>query len=237
MDNEQLQQWILRRLGSPLVKVELTCEMIQDDIDFAKRWFAAKKGVRKLLAQPIQAGMPAYTLDPDIDTVLDVVFPENNADLTLIFSPYLLIDEKVPYDVFAAPNAAGIYSTFTQTLQFVEMAKRVLSADSDWKQEGNQLFLSPVPRYTGNMILEYKSHNFTIEQLPERDHDMLKRFALARAKQDLSMIRGKYPAGFPGAQGTVELDWQRLHDDAEKEIESLDKEIMESAFPMPFLRG
>jgi hypothetical protein len=237
MNEEKLKLWILRRLGSPLVKIELTPEHLDDAIDSAKRWFADRKGVQKLMNIPLISGTPDYQLADDVDTVLDVVFPENNADLTLIFSPYLLIDEKVPYDVFAAPNSAGLYSTFTQTLQYVEMAKRVLSADSEWHQEGRTLYLSPVPRYTGQLIIFYKSHQFTVEQLSERDHNYVKLYSLAWAKQDLGRVRSKYPDGFPAAEGLRQLDGEKLLAEAEKDMEKLDKSIVDTAMPMPVLRG
>lgn len=236
MPNEELKAWILRRLGSPLLKVELTNEHLEDAVEEARRWFAAKKGVKKSTNLNFYSGQPDYDLPDEVDTVLDVVFPESAADLTLIFSPYLMIDEKVPYDVFAAPNSAGLYSTFTQTLQFVEMAKRILGADAMWLQEGRKLWLFPTPRSAGRIGLDYTSRVFATESLSERDHDMLKRYALALAKTDLGHIRRKY-SNFPGAQGPVELDGQSLLDEAKDEIEKLNEEIALSGYPMPFIVG
>jgi hypothetical protein len=237
MNEKQLVDWILRRLGAPLVKIELTEPHIEDAIESAKRWFAAKKGVRVIRSIAIEPGRPDYVIPDEIDTVLEVAFPETNADLTLIFSPYLLIDQKVPYDVFASASSGGLYSSFTQSLQYVEMAKRVLSAEQDWRQEDRTLYLSPVPRMTGNLALFGNSSVFTIEQLKERDHDLLKRYALAQAKKDLGRVRTKYTEGFAGAHGNVTLDGERLLDEAKEEVEALDKEIALSAYPMGILIG
>jgi hypothetical protein len=239
MDAEQLEKWILRRLGAPLTKVELTHCHIADNIEDARRWLSAKKGVRKQGILTINSGQVEYNLDslnPEIDTVLDVAFPSHPFDLSLIFAPFTLIDDKVPYDVFAAPSSAGVYSTFTQTIQYTEMAKRVLSAEQDWRQEGRLLYLFPVPDYQSHAIIWFKSSKVVIEQLTERDHDLLKRYALALAYRDLGMVRSKYDS-YPTAQGTVMLNGDRLLDMSNEMLEKLNEEIADSGMPMPFLVG
>jgi hypothetical protein len=236
MDQAQLKQWILRRLGAPFVKVELSDDMLDDAVETARRWFSAKKGVKRQNTMPFFTGVPAYQLPDDVDIVLDVAFPVSPMDISLVFSPYILADEKVPYDVFAAPSAVGIYSSYTQTIQYVEQAKRILNAEADWRQDGRQLLLFPVPKSGGNIIYDYKSHDFTIEQLSERDHDLVKRYALAKAKEDLTQPRGKY-AEFPGAQGTAHFNWEKTANEAKAELEALEKEIFQSAYPMYFIHG
>jgi hypothetical protein len=237
MNQADLKQWILRQLGAPFVKIELTDDHLNDSVERARRWFAAKKGVRKQATLPIYATVPAYTLPDDVDIVLDVAFPIPPMDISLVFSPYILSDEKVPYDVFAAPGSAGIYSSYTQTIQYIETAKRILNAEPNFWQEGQTLFLSPIPKTSGNIIIDYKSFNFTIEQLAQRDHDLITRYALAWAKTVIVQVRGKYPGGFPGAQAQTELNWQQLYAEATKELEMLEKEIFQSAYPLGFVHG
>lgn len=236
MDAEELKQYVLRRLGAPMWKVELSADHLEDAVEQARRWFSAKKGVKESMTMPFYPGVPDYQLPDNVNLVLDVVFPTNPMDLSIVFSPYLLQDEKVPYDVFAAPQSAGLYSTYTQTLQYVESAKRILNSEPDWRQEGRVLYLFPVPRNSGNVIVDYKTHDFTIEQLSERDHDLVKRYALALAKKDLARIRSKYTE-FPGAQGMTQLDSARLFQEADQEMEQLEKEIAASGYPMGFLVG
>jgi hypothetical protein len=235
-DYEELKKWILRRLGSPLLKVELTEAHLEDSIASAKMWFSAKKGVRKQTLLPFFSGSNEYILPDEIDTVLEVSFPVAPMDISMVFSPFLLMDEKVPYDVFAAPSSVGLYSSFTQTLQYVEMAKRILGAEPDWRQEGRTLYLFPIPRTNGRIFLDYKSVTFTIEQLNERDFDLLKRYALAKAMADLGRIRSKYD-GYPTSSGETHLDGDKLLDEAKEVIEALDEEIGQSAYPIPFLSG
>lgn len=236
MDAAALQQWILRRLGAPFWKIELTGDHLDDAVEQARRWFSAKKGVRRQNTMPFYTGIPEYDLPDQVDIVLEVAFPVAPMDISLVFSPYILQDEKVPYDVFAAPSAAGIYSSYTQTMQYIETAKRILNAEADWRQEDRKLLIFPVPKSSGNLIYDYKSHDFTIEQLHERDHDLVKRWALAYCKDLVGRVRTKY-GSFSGAQGPTQLDGDRLLQEAAREFEQLEKEISASAYPMGFIVG
>lgn len=236
MPSEELKRWILRRLGAPLLKVELTEAHLEDCIADAKRWFSAKKGVRKQQIMQVNSGQNEYKLPDECDTVYDVVFAASPLDLSMIFSPYILQGDKVPYDVFAAPQSVGLYSSFTQTLQYIETAKRIIGAEPDWRQENRMLYLFPVPKDNYGLLLDFKSHDFTIEQLNERDHDLLKRWALALAKRDLGQIRTKYDS-YPTAQGSVQLNGGQLLQEAQAEMDKLDEEIGQSGMPMGFIVG
>lgn len=233
MDEAQLKEWILRELGAPLVKVEQTKEQLNDKIENAKRWFSAKKGVLRFSLLRVIDGLTEYCLEDDVDTVIDVTFSVSALDISLIFSPFILIDDRVPYDVFAAPSSAGLYSSFAQTLQYIQQAKRILGADTDWRQDGRRLFIFPLPKNASTIIIEYKTNTFDINQLNERDHDLVKRYALARTKMALSWIRTKYDS-FPTAQGTASLDGQAMRDDARQDLEQLEEEIGASGMPMMF---
>lgn len=236
MDGAQLKQWVLRRLGAPAVQVELDDDHLTDAVEWARQWFSAKKGQILWQSMPFYSGQPQYVLADQMDTILDVVPQLPAMDISLVFSPFILQDEKVPYDVFAAPSSLGIYGSYTQTLMYVEQAKRVLGADFNWRQEGRYLWVSPVPKASGFYAIQYKTNRFKVESLNERDHDLVKRYALAKAKNDLGRIRSKYNE-YPGAQGPVTLDGERLMQEAAEEIKQLEIEIAASAYPIGFIHG
>lgn len=239
-DEADLQQWILRRLGAPLLKVELTADHLTDNIEDAKRWFAAKKGWRRFMALDVIPNQSEYDLPLDVDVVIDVVSAYDPLDLSILSFPYWLPPEnnQIPYSVFnAAGNSGGLYSNYTQTLQFIETARRVLSAEADWRQENRKLQLFPNPTRAGKAVIEYTSHTMSpVTELSERDHDLLKRMALAFAKMDLGRIRSKFDS-YPTAQGTAQMDGAALLDEAKTEIENLNEELAASAMPMGFLVG
>jgi hypothetical protein len=236
MNADEMKQWVLRRMGAPLLRVEITDDQLDDCIENAKRWFSAKKGVKRQAIMAVTSGQPEYDLPDEVDVVLDVAFATSPMDISLIFSPFMLIDEKVPYDVFAAPGSAGLYSSFTQTLQYVEMAKRILSADADWRQEGRKLQLFPCPRVDLAVVIDFKTHCVTVEQLNERDHDLVKRFAYNEARFYVARVRTKY-ADYPTAQGTATLDGEKLMEEYSAELERLEDEISLSGFPIGILTG
>jgi hypothetical protein len=200
------------------------------------RWFAAKKGVDRDLTMDLYAGQVEYKMPDDCDMVLDVAFQVSPLDISLIFAPYNIAqDEKVPYIVFSAGATGGLYSSLLQSLQYVEMAKRMINAERNWIYFPHKkiLLLLPDPKGGGKVFIEYKSTCNTIEQLPERDHELVKRYALAWAKQDLGMIYSKYST-WPTAQGNVSLNGDTLMAQARYEFEKLEDEIYESAKPMAF---
>ena len=238
-DEAELQQWLLRRLGAPLLKVELTADHLHDNIEDAKRWFAAKKGWRRFFTMNTIAGKGSYPLPLDCDVVIDVAFSYNPTDLAFLALPYWVPGEngQIPYSVFnVAGHSGGMYSSYMQTLQYIESAKKVLSAEQDWRQENHDLLIFPQPNRSAVVIVEYTSHTVVVNDMTERDHEILKRYALAMAKRDLGRIRSKFDS-YPTAQGTVTMDGPALLEEANAEIEKLTEEIADSAMPIGFLVG
>lgn len=236
MNREELGQWILRRLGAPFWDIELCQEHVKDAVEMAIRWFAAKKGVFKLFPIQTQPSVVEYQLDCEIDRVIDVAPEVQKLDLSLIFSPFTLLEEKIPYDVFASGGSGGLYSSYVQALQYIEMAKRVLSAEFEWYEVNDKLFIAPPPADSRRLIVWAKVNFTQIEDLEERDHELIKRYALAKAREDLAWIRGKY-GDYPSAQGSTTLNWDQLLTAAQEEIERLEEEIMGAGYPMGFVTG
>ena len=236
MNADQLKLWILRTLGAPVIKVELTDDHLIDSIEDARRWFTSKKGVkRSAVLPPSQDG--SYDLPPEVEVVLDVAFTSTPFDFSTIFAPFILPEQQIPYSVFAAQATGGLYSNFAQLLQYIDTAKKIISADQDWRQEGRRLYTFPSRSpTTASLIIDYKTNQVTIEQLEEKDHDMVKQYSLALAKMRLGRIRSKYDA-YPTAQGSVTMDGATLLDEARTELEYLNEAIMLSSYPMPILIG
>ena len=236
-NEEELQQYILLTLGAPQVKVELVQQDLDEALDEARRWFNAKKGFKGMSTLPIFANQTEYQLPEDVGTVTDLVLPSRATDFSRIIDPLGLLDASIPYNLFPAPAAGGLFSTYAQALQYLEMGRRITGGEAEWYQRGRTLFVFPIPKLGGSALIEYTTNQFSVTQLSERDHDLFKRYALAWAKRKLARVRTKYESGYPGAQGTILLDGQRLMDEATSEMESLSEELSPSGFPMGFLTG
>jgi len=240
---DELKLWILRKLGAPIVVVELAECHLEDAIEEAKRWIAAKKGVIRRGSFTTVPGQVEYTLEPDVDVVTEVARTGQALDLSftgLGGGGFFLPEQQnqIPYQALAAPKSGGLYSSITQVLQNIEMDRRILSIEQDWgwEESSRTLFIYPTPTRADTVIYFYKSRLFQIETLNERDHQLLKRYALAKAKEVLGEIRGKVDS-FPTAQGNTSLNGGALKQEAADELAKLDDEIMKSGSPLPIVTG
>jgi hypothetical protein len=244
MDEQAVKQWILRKLGAPLLRVELTEDDLTDAIEDARRWFSAKKGFKSTYPLTLVSSTVEYTLPDQIDTVLDVTFTNSALDVQRFVDPLSLLDGLVPANVLGAGiggmggwgAGGGMLSAYAQTVQYLREARKVLNADNEWIQKDRTLLILPQTTRGGVAMLDYKAAKFTIEQLNERDHDMVKRKALAIAREKLGTIFSKYDQ-FPSAQGAAVINGPAQLDKAEREHAGLEEEIAQSGFPMGFLVG
>lgn len=233
---DQLTQWILRRLGAPKVCIELTKEHVEDSITDAKLWFASYKGSSKSYLLAVNAGQSKYTLPDDVDVVLDVIFTIKPADISTLFTPVSVFDERIPYDLYANSGQLGTYSSYVQLTQYIELTRRVTNAENDWRQENRDLLLWPVPSGGSNVMVFYSTTQVDFSQLSIRDFEFIRKYALALSKRDLGRVRSKRDE-WPSAQGTTRLDGERLLQEAETEMEKLTEDLLSSGSPMPFMTG
>ncbi len=238
MDEAQLKEWILIELGAPYLRIELYDRTLSQAIENARRWFAARKGVQRTVSIPAQGGQSEYELPDGIDTVQNIALSSAPLDLAIGLYPFTWIEgSPIPFDTLMVPESGGLYSSIVQTLQYVGMAKRILGAEQDWAQEGRILRIWPIPANTQAILVTGKSSEIIIEQLDERDHDLVKRRALAHAKSLVGRVRSKYSSGFPTAQGHEQFDGEALLAESAEEMAALDEEIALSAYPMMFMKG
>jgi hypothetical protein len=247
MDAAELSIWILRYLGAPFIKVELTQEAIDDAIEEARRWFTSKKGYYRIYFIPVVQGGAPYVLEPEIEVVVSVAFSSSalntlTSALTGGFGPGFGVDLQggIYFGSGFGGNGSvpGPLSGWVQTLMYLKQMSHVFSTDLEWRQEGRSLYLFPTNVYTsGTIAVEFKTNTFTIEQLPDKDHELVKRYALMACKKRVGRIRSKYIGGFPTAQGNSELDGQNMLDEAKAEEEQLNIDVYESGYPMGFMLG
>lgn len=248
MEKSDLFIWIARRLGAPIFAVELSECHYQDALDSAYRWFTAKKGYKKTKRVPLLAGVNEYDIPDDVLEIIDVTFPSGKYDqLYGNFIPYILPENTLPIgSLYAYPYVTGgTYSLLVQNMQYREMALRITGNEPDWRQYDRKLTVYPVPgtgygdsnTVVGEMEWLYKTNIFALNQLTERDHDLIKRYCLAFAKRDLGTIRTRY-GNLPGANGQpVIQNGSQLLQEAEVEFQKLESEIQLSGFPMGFITG
>jgi len=239
MNEEELKSWVLRQLGAPRLAIELHPCHLDDIYNDALDWFLAYKGLEKIYFFDVYKGQVLYDPPEDADVVINIIEPSPPYDLGIVFSPYTVVDEKVPYDVFAAPEAVGIYSSYAQALQYSRTASQVLSAEFDWMWDEyrKKVILSPIPRSNGRAAMVYKTNCLCPSELSFHDHEFLKRYMLANAKIILGRIRNRYQDEFVTADGSKQNDGSILLDEGRDELDTLKDEIKQSGYPMLFVTG
>jgi len=236
LNEEELKSWILRKLGAPLWRVELTCLHLDDCLDDAKRWFSAKKGLQKLLSVELAAGQKVYELPDFVETIIEVADSWRFGTIVPNLSAAFGWDQVVVGEYWPAHNHWPL-SGLVQRMQYLEQTEKILDSRFEWQVIDRKLFVMTPNNSSVKLAIIYKTNEIVLDQLPERDYDLVRRFALMCAKKTLGRIRSKYPGGFPTAQGTVDLDGQILLDEAREERERLEEEIQQSGYPMFFLTG
>jgi hypothetical protein len=238
VNETELKGWVKRTLGFPTQRVELTEDQLDDSIADAKRWFANWKGTNKEMTLAVIAGQSEYTLPNDVNDVLSIAPGVSAVDLRVLFTSFNFLDESIPYDLFRVPQAGGVYSTFAQTISYVDMVKRVMSSDVDYEfdRDSHKLRIFPVQKGSYSALISYKSATVDISSLDPRDEELIRRYTFARAKMRLGYLRSKFDS-YPLAGGDKKLDGETLKQEAKEELEALQEEIVGLGFPMGIITG
>lgn len=241
--------WIRRQLGCGVVNVELTTAQAEDAFDDAIRWWVGRKGLKKYAAQNLTPGVQEYTMPTDCDMVLQLWFPGVQLDIIAAVNPYAFIDvDQLPvaYSSITGVPGGSFYGTFMQILQHAETARRVVGSEPAWeyRKSENTLWVFPRNQRNGSAVVRYASNDLTsatetdefCTKITVRDQDVILKYARARAKEILGLIRGKY-TDWPTAGGTRSLDGDTLRSEAQAEMETLNDELLGLSDPVPFITG
>lgn len=241
--------WVKRQLGCGMANVELTAAQLDDFWDDAIRWWAGRRGIEKLAAVQLTPGFQEYTMPDDTDFVIDVFFPGVQVDVIAAVNPFAFIDvDQLPvaYQSITGVPGGSFYGTLFQILQHAGTARRVMSSEPafDYDRNRNIVRISPRNVRDGTAFAQYLSRDVTSEsstddfcvRLTERDRDLILKYALAKAKYTLGLIRSKY-SDWPSAGGRVSMDGDSLRTEAQAEMAELNEELLGLNDPVPFITG
>ncbi len=227
MTADEIKQWILVMFGAPAITPELQQIHLDTSVYNAVMWLGANRGQRKIGSFVTIANQNSYNLPEEVNRVLDVAFTSSVLDYSSVLETFVLPDQQLPYSAIQNPALGGANSSLVQLMQHSEMTRRILGSEQDWLQEEKVLTLFPMPRTAGTIIYTYSTSKITVEQLSARDHELLKRYALAEAKIILGRIRSRWNTAAT-AQGERGLDGQALLEEGRQEKEALNQEIKDT---------
>jgi hypothetical protein len=222
---EQLCEYIKRKLGYPVWEVELTQQQIQDCVQDAITIFSIWRPVLQWGAIPLVAGQKQYLCGVDVGQgVATCTFVENrlgvlNLDFSNPFSTMSVMTTGLGLD------GMGDYDTY---LRWQVTWQRVTSTLPKWQYDDYRKVLwihNPIARYRC-AILIYRNWPDTAS-LPQYGSWFVKEFALAKAQYAHGDLWLKFSGAIPGPVKDIQLDSGK-RDKAEKRIEELELLIRQS---------
>jgi len=238
---EDIIKRVLRRLGAPTLKIELTKDQTADAYNDAVMWYVGRKGMKKTLTVQVIAGQQDYGNFPkDVDDVVGVTPPRSGAwdlspweaEAAFLGMRGFPVGEGNPLSSGASPS----YSALVQNAQYGEQARKVLGRNFswDWDQEHRVVRIYPKPSDGGQMIISYLSNELDLGTLSVRMVNLVLRRTVAEAKEVLGRVRSKYPEWMM-AGGERAMDGDTLLMESQTEKDELDEEIDNLSYPIPFL--
>lgn len=240
----QLKQYILRKLGAPLITVELTNDQLTDAINDATELFS--KYVN--LNQEFQIlSLSGYVTDNSDPTINGIKLPDKTIGIFSI-DPY----EPNTTNVFGFTGMGGglIYSMYTTQMygmigsngfyndsgfsfgtqanisNFKALARVMTGKGYDFNFDPRTKYLTLYPqpdkceRLDHSIILGI--HYVSPEENMYGEH-FIKNYALAKAKEMLGLIRKKYSGVTLPGGGTVDAS---IGDEGREEVKRLEEELV-----------
>lgn len=237
LSEEEIQGYILRRLGAGIIDVELTEDHLDDILNDTKRWFSHRVGYRKVVQIPLTTNQSLYILDPDIIEVTRLWLPTTHfpaVDTDDFSFTYSLL-----FGQWRSPGASPLpYSDLVQRLQYLETASRIFSADREFifDSRTKELEIMPRPSIVGNMLVETWSTNIETRDLVPEDTSLYLRYAVAHAKEILGEIRNKW-SEIPMVGGDRGLNGEKLLAEAKEEKEQIEQDVINWKIPTRLISG
>ena len=233
--HREIADFILARLGHPVVRVELTPYQLRTAIDEAvqRMSYHAPVWTKQYAVFKAEAGRNLYELPQFIaDNLTYVVFKKTMLSIqamagTLEFDYFIKFFQDT--HLFSDFSVGEFY-----LLQMhLKMVRKILSQEGSWDVlNGNILQVTPTPAIDDYCILEYRAMDSNTIHYAYKS--WIKRFALACAKEILGQIRGKYQT-LPGPGGGAQLNGNDLIQQATQEKEKLMEELLSELEEPPLI--
>ena len=224
---QTIRDFVLVRLGHPVVRVELTDFQIKTAIDesISQLDYHAPFWTTQIATFGTQAGVASYLLPSHIANNLSYVVYKKSLLTIQNQSNTLEFDFFIKYfqDNFLFSNFA--VSDFYLLQSHLEMVRKVLSQEGSWDLvNGNVLNLNPTPILNNQeVILMFRG--LDSGTLHPYYKNWIQRYALAVCKGILGEIRGKYKT-LPSPGGGAQLNGAELLQQSEKDKEKLKEELL-----------
>lgn len=223
---ESIKDFVLARLGFPVVRVELTDFQIQTAVDEAvsRLDYHAPDWCTQFCSFATSANVSLYELPAVVmNNFRNAVYRKQLLSLsysngTLEFDFFI----KYFQDNFLFNNfSVGDYYI---TISHLEMMRKILGNDGTFNVvNGKYLNIAPPPTFSEEVLVEFKAIDST--SLHPYFINWIQRYTLAVCKLVLGQIRGKYQS-LPSPAGGAQLNGDALIQQGTQEQEKLMEELL-----------
>lgn len=222
MTKAQLQQYILNRLGAPVINVELHPDQMDIAINDAIQLFVESHydgtdlGYYSL---NVDREVLSYTLPDKVFEVVRIINPQNNI---FIFDEPLLLTPN--YGNTITPDVTALDVKSIEALRHIfKTAEKTYNAEIlfEFNSTTKRLNFHAKPKISGAYICEVYQSEEDISQYYR--NIWVKNYATAMSKKILSTNVGKYTG--TALPGGVSVDYQRMATEADNEIAFLLAEL------------
>lgn len=200
---KELKDWVLIKLGAPLVTVELTDEQlnccIADAISLYSKYEYHPDDYLIVNMHRYEHGKGICLADFNIMSVKDISFQRDNVmgmANDMFFGSYAFFGQGVGSPMFnlGGSNWVGCWTTYHMIHEFFDLSKRMLGSQPDFAYDVRTKYLKLFPEPRGNAhhhaILLTVNKEQPIEQYYGNEY--VRRLVLAEAKILLGTIRKKF---------------------------------------------
>jgi len=222
---DKLIAYIKRQLGAPLINIEVTDDMINDNIDYSIQkynTFAYDGYERDSFGFDTVPGVMEYKLDDKVQDIITIK-GASYAGTTMIQLPN---DEMVVYNnmfsVFTSPNTTGV-SSFVVNLANQSLIDTIFDKDVNYtfnpSSKRLKFFEQPLPRY-----LIYCSIDYIPEEVDRiYNNEWIKKMSTAKTKMSWGTVTGKFDQSLVSG---ARINYADMKSEATEEIQTLDEELM-----------
>jgi hypothetical protein len=243
MKKSDLVEKIKRRLGYPVVKVELDNAQIVDCIDFSRqkylKWSAGQGTVEHFYTQLLSAGQTLYDCPGNVTEVLNYEIATTGSVQTLFTIENYLYNQGM-YDMILMRGAGSGYTLISYHIarDFLDTVRRYVvdAYNFTYHRYTNQIEIQPPPPSGGVVYTSTASYQspgwilvraMVVEGLDEDiyEHDWVFEYALAQSKVILGRIRSKFANFTSIGQTGLTMDGDALISEGQAEVEKLEERL------------
>lgn len=239
-DEASFIEYLKTMMGSPVVNVEVAdvqfSQCIYDSVQAFQRYNYGEGNVKDALMLTLSAGVSAYKLPDEIDSVIDLQLSNNLGNINTLFSPQhtLLYNDWINGNDGlggSSQGAAGLGGAMTVGNYYIQMMYLKEIEDifcrkyvCDLNPNNHMLTIKPTPNLdTLGVVFVYKKE----DALNLYNNVLVKKLALAKARQVHGWALSKYGLSIPGS-GNIAGGESLINRGKEEEKEALEDMRLES---------